>query len=71
MRKSILDSSNTVINVIILNEDSNWTPSAGQTIGPDGGNIGDIWTGIEYQIPIVDEPVIEIVEANTSEPTIL
>jgi len=73
MRKSILDSSNTVVNVIVLNEDSIWNPPAGQTIGPDGGEIGNIWTGTEYQRPIVDMPVIEneIIEANTSEPVIL
>ena len=71
MRKSILDSSNTVVNVIVLNPDSNWTPPDGQAIGPDGGNIGEVWTGTEYQKVVVEISEVTIVTNNDQEPTIL
>ena len=55
--KSIL-SNNIVINVILLDEAlvSTWQLPENQEFGPDGGQIGDVWNGTEYEKPIVTIP---------------
>jgi hypothetical protein len=52
MRKSIINqATGKVVNVIELADGAKWTPADGQSIGPDGGEIGMIWTGSSY-VPI-------------------
>ena len=60
MQICILDSDDTVINVLIAADgfDTSLLPLAdGQKIGPAGGAIGFRWTGDEYVRPSVEEPV--------------
>ena len=49
MRASLLNSSGTVVNVVIHGPD--WNVPEGLTIGPDGGEIGHFWNGSEYIVP--------------------
>ena len=72
LSKSIL-SNNIVINVILLDEAlvSTWQLSENQEFGPDGGQIGDVWNGTEYEKPIVTIPPptvndVEIISAVTA-----
>lgn len=48
MNKSILDEAGKVVNVIVLADGASWLPPEGFIIGPDGGNVGDVWTGSSY-----------------------
>lgn len=49
MRACLLDQSGRVVNVVVVGD--GYTPPAGLTIGPDGGEIGGTWNGTEYQKP--------------------
>lgn len=49
MRKSLIGSNSTVVDVVMAGED--WSPPDGLAIGPDGGDIGDVWTGTAYLKP--------------------
>lgn len=50
MRKTIIDTAaGEVTNVILLDDGVQWTPSEGQSIGPDGGEIGQRWNGSSYE----------------------
>lgn len=64
--KSILNSNNVVVNIIVLDEGAIWTPPDGYIIGVDGGPMGWIWDGIEYINP--DPPILPNPEpeANTA-----
>jgi hypothetical protein len=60
MRKTIIDqATGNVVNVIVLDEGTEWTPLAGQVIGSDGGEIGQRWNGSAYEwiTPPEDEAI--------------
>lgn len=59
MRKTIIEiATGNVVNIILLNEGSEWTPEEGHAVGPDGGWIGARWNGTSYEWivpPVVEE----------------
>jgi len=44
----ILDASQTVVSIAVIDADGGWAPPDGLTIGELGGNIGDVWNGTVY-----------------------
>lgn len=57
MRAPILDHTGTVINVVIIGNESDWSPPPGQTLGVPGGEIGDKWDGATYMRTPAPAPV--------------
>lgn len=57
IKAPILDKNNVVINVVVLDLDVPWEPPEGCTIGKEGGNRGDTWTGSRYQPPTIAAPL--------------
>lgn len=52
MHKTIIENATgLVVNVIELDDDSEWAPDEGYAIGPDGGNIGDTLIEGVYKRP--------------------
>jgi hypothetical protein len=50
MRKTIIETATgNVVNVIVLDEGAEWTPREGQSIGADGGEMGQRWNGTAYE----------------------
>lgn len=47
----ILDASNTVVSVVVVDPKNSWQPDDGMTIGQPGGKIGDTWDGTQYVSP--------------------
>lgn len=48
VRNRPLIENGIVVNLVRLADDAEWTPQSGQTLGPDGGAIGDSWDGAVY-----------------------
>ncbi len=70
-RLSIIDSTQTVVNVIKLKDGVQWAPPEGLSIGPSGGEIGDQWNGSDYIKPSVAiEPAQEAEPAPPADPTV-
>lgn len=59
-------SSNTVVNVIVIDESliPTWELPENQYFGPSGGSVGDVWNGTEYVKPSdpIPDPTINDVE---------
>jgi hypothetical protein len=47
----VIDKDGTVVNVVVLDDESLWAPPEGCTLGPEGGNMGDVWDGQSYTRP--------------------
>lgn len=47
----IEDATGRVVNVITLDDPENYSAESGFSIGPAGGQIGDIWNGVSYSTP--------------------
>jgi hypothetical protein len=62
MRKTIIESATgNVVNVVELDDDAQWAPPSGQTIGTDGGEMGQKWNGSGYEWidpPAIDPPIV-------------
>jgi len=55
-----------VVNLVMIDPESTWTPPAGQMLGPIGGNIGDTLNGdgVTYAAPAVPTPTAAQITAN-------